>query len=290
MDFSQIKYFLALCETLNFTGAANKCNVTQPTLTQAIKRLEDELSGQLVIRDGKKTRLTPLGKMLRLQFEKIDETRKLIGKTAAYAAADGAPPLNIAVMHSIGPGLISSFLENFRNCTTNPLVCLYDASTKTIDDMLLSGEIDAAFCTRYRSKNLHLDYLHLLDERMVVAFKNDHAFANLESIPLKNLAHEPYLDRTHCEFRQELVAETRRQNIELPVAFSSERDDWIQHMIAEKFGVSIVPENSISLTDIESRPLSQPNLSRGVELVMPQDWAENSTQRALMTTASKWAW
>ena len=76
MDFSQVRYFLALAETLNFTRAAEKCHVTQPTLTQAIKRLEEELGGPLIYREGRYSRLTKLGQSLRTHFEKIEQTRQ----------------------------------------------------------------------------------------------------------------------------------------------------------------------------------------------------------------------
>lgn len=53
MDFNQVRFFLALAETLNFTRAAERCHVTQPALTQSIKRLELELGGDLIVRDGR---------------------------------------------------------------------------------------------------------------------------------------------------------------------------------------------------------------------------------------------
>ena len=74
MDFSQVRYFLTLTETLNFTRAAEQCHVTQPSLTQSIRRLEDELGGDLIHRDGRNTRLTGLGRTLREHFQKIEQT------------------------------------------------------------------------------------------------------------------------------------------------------------------------------------------------------------------------
>ena len=71
MEMNQIRYFLAVCENRNFTHAARASNVSQPSLTTAIKKLEDELGGPLFLRDRAGCRLTPLGKLVRPRLEKI---------------------------------------------------------------------------------------------------------------------------------------------------------------------------------------------------------------------------
>ena len=71
MNISQIRHFLKLVESLNFTAAARASGVTQPTLTRSIQRLEEQLGGRLLYRDGKDTRLTSLGMAVRDEFEAI---------------------------------------------------------------------------------------------------------------------------------------------------------------------------------------------------------------------------
>ena len=75
MEMHQIRYFLALCEELNFTKAAERCNVAQPSLTRAIKLLEDEFGGELVHRERANTHLTELGRMMRPHLTEVYETR-----------------------------------------------------------------------------------------------------------------------------------------------------------------------------------------------------------------------
>ena len=86
MDFNQVRYFLAVSDTLNFTRAAELCHVSQPAPTQAIKRLEAELGGELIHRDGRYTELTALGKTLRGHFQQIDRTRQLVRAQAPSSA------------------------------------------------------------------------------------------------------------------------------------------------------------------------------------------------------------
>jgi DNA-binding transcriptional LysR family regulator len=71
MEMHQIRYFLAVCETLNFTRAAEQCNVTQPALTRAIQKLEEELGGLLFRRERHLTHLTDLGRLVRPQLEQV---------------------------------------------------------------------------------------------------------------------------------------------------------------------------------------------------------------------------
>ena len=95
MDFNQVRYFLALADTLNFTHAAELCYVSQPALTQAIKRLEGELGGQLIYRTGRKTELTELGKRTLDQFKQIDNARHIVKATAKAVLSGEVAELNI---------------------------------------------------------------------------------------------------------------------------------------------------------------------------------------------------
>ena len=76
MEIHQIRYFLSVCETLNFTRAAERCNVTQPALSRAIQKLEDELGGQLFRHERSLTHLTDLGHLMRPQLEQVVEGEK----------------------------------------------------------------------------------------------------------------------------------------------------------------------------------------------------------------------
>ena len=111
MDFKQVHYFLALADTLNFTKAAELSNVSQPALTQGIKRLEDELGGELVHRDGRYTELTDLGRSLRSHFEQINRSRHLLSSTARALVSGDTAELHIGIMCTIGPRILTGMLN-----------------------------------------------------------------------------------------------------------------------------------------------------------------------------------
>jgi hypothetical protein len=92
MEMHQVRYFLALCDDLNFTRAAKRCGVAQPSLTRAIKLLEAELGGSLFVRSSKISRLSKLGNLVRRDFEQVASSAALAkGKAKKFLAAPSPP-------------------------------------------------------------------------------------------------------------------------------------------------------------------------------------------------------
>lgn len=110
MESHEIRYFLALSGTLNFTKAAELCNVSQPALTRAIQKMEGELGGLLFSRERSNTHLTELGRMLKPHLEEVMAGAQAARETAnRFLRLEGAP-LSLGVMCSIGPLRFVSFL------------------------------------------------------------------------------------------------------------------------------------------------------------------------------------
>lgn len=290
MDFSQVRYFLALAETLNFTRAAEQCHVTQPTLTQAIKRLEDELGGPLIHREGRYSRLTKLGQALRTHFEKIEETQQVLRESAKAVTSGEIAELNIGLMCTIGPGVLAKFLDEFQFENPTARIFLHDVTPDSIADLLLSGALDGAFCARHGDKHQRLDYVPMYSEAMVVAFPDGHEFEAREAVPLATIACQRYVDRLHCEFRDAFLAFTNEREITVDVAFTSQREDWIQNMIREGIGVSIVPEYSLMAPLLANRPVIDPVLNRHVEFVTVYGGSKGAALRALAKKAGEHEW
>ena len=119
MDLKQIKFFLNLAETLNFTRAAQISNVTQPALTKSIQRLEQELGGQLIYRDGRDTRLTELGRTLKVEFEAIVKSEMRARELAELVVHEQRTMITIGVASTLSPYPIWPFLEDFVSTETN---------------------------------------------------------------------------------------------------------------------------------------------------------------------------
>lgn len=290
MDFNQVRYFLALADTLNFTRAAERCYVSQPALTQGIKRLEEELGGELVHRDGRYTELTELGRGLRAQFEQINRTRHLVRMTAKAIVSGDIAELNIGVMCTIGPRLLAGMLNDFQMNHPMISITLHDVTPPAITDMLLTGGLDAVFCARHGPAHPRLNYVDLFEESMVVAFSSGHEFSNLDEVPFADVVKQPYVERLHCEFRQDTTDFSQDCELELNVVFRSEREDWIQTLIHDGVGVSVIPRFSLLEPELGHRPIVEPTMSRMVELAMVSDTEVSPALERLIAEASAYEW
>jgi LysR family transcriptional regulator, hydrogen peroxide-inducible genes activator len=103
MEMHQIRYFLAMCETLNFTRAAERCNVPQPSLTRAIKLLEGELGGPLFNRERGNTHLTELGAMMRPHSASVVAQARLARTQAAALFALKNARLKVGLGRGVAP-------------------------------------------------------------------------------------------------------------------------------------------------------------------------------------------
>lgn len=290
MDFNQVRYFLALADTLNFTRAAERCYVTQPALTQGIKRLENELGGELIRRDGRYTELTDLGRALRSHFEQINRTRHLVRMTAKAVISGDIAELNIGVMCTIGPRVLAGMLDAFQMNHPMTSIVLHDVAPPAIENLLLTGGLDAVFCARHGSAHSRLRYIELFEEPMVVAFPAGHEFSNYDSVTLMDIVKQRYVERLHCEFREETHEFSREHELDLDVAFKSEREDWIQSLIRDGVGVSMIPKYSLLQPELDHRPIVDPPLTRKVELAIVDDADASPALNRLIEEATFYDW
>src|SRR6266446_587874 len=118
MEMHEIRYFLAVCETLNFTRAAERVNVTQPALTRAIQKIEGELGGLLFRRERSRTHLTDLGQLVRPQLEEVLKCAEAVKSAArGFLKLDNAP-LKLGFTRTTGPLRFRRALLNFRPAPT----------------------------------------------------------------------------------------------------------------------------------------------------------------------------
>ncbi len=290
MDFNQIRYFLKLADTLNFTRAAKQCFVSQPALTQAIKRLEVELGGDLVKRGTGHIELTNLGHSLRGHFQQIDRTKNLVSKTAKAVIDGDIAELNIGLMCTIGPRSLVGMLDDFQQKFPKVSLVLHDVVPNRISDLVLSGALDGAICSHKGPPNAKLKYTKLFDEKMIVAFPMDHPLSKKREVSISEVTKHRYVDRLHCEFRPQLMQYADDNDIGLDIAFRSQREDWIQDLIREGVGVSVLPANSLLKPELDHRPISDPGFTRAIELAVARRDDRSPALENLIIQITSYAW
>ena len=226
MEMNQIRYFLAVCEHRNFTHAASASNVSQPSLTTAIKKLEGELGGELFVRDRAGCRLTALGILMRPRLQKIyDETRQAKAEAIRHMRLERVP-LSVGVGETIGHSRISAAMERMRKRVPQAEIELIVASSSGLLAALRDGNLDVVVTSDKVSEDLYrIDHLYEEDYRVVVS--KSHPLSELKTISLSTLAETDMLDRLNCEMRDTLHGACADHGHELYAAYRSNRVDWL---------------------------------------------------------------
>jgi DNA-binding transcriptional LysR family regulator len=266
VDLHEIRYFLAVCETLNFTRAAEQCHVSQPALTRAVQKLEEELGGLLFRREGRLTHLTDLGRLVRPHLEQVlRETEQVKTTTRGFLKLRDAP-LTLGVMCTIGPMRFVSFLTEFRLTHPGIELTVIEGTPATLSQKLLAGELDVAIMAQPEPFDERLEAELLYRERFMVAFPKGHRFEAKNAVDIAELDGESYLLRVNCEYQDHLGALCRERGFRTRRVFQSEREDWIQIMVAAGLGVCFIPEYSATCPGVGTRRILEPEVMRDVSL------------------------
>lgn len=264
MELNQIRYFLNLADTLNFTEAAMRSGVSQPTLTRAIQRLEQELGGTLVYRDGKDSRLTALGRDIRSEFAAIADREQRIRALSLNRVHGRRETLTLGIVNTIAPALITGFVSHALRQMPMLELVLQPITRDEAMERLLSGQIDGCFSSDPMAGNTKIATVEMFRERLLLAMAQGHSLANQTSVSLSDLSEQPYLDRLQCEFRTRVQNHLHERAIIMIPRLRSEREDLIQQAVAEGAGVCMLPERSAIVAGLVLRPVDTLDLSRMV--------------------------
>ncbi|MGE5505126.1 MAG: LysR family transcriptional regulator [Actinomycetota bacterium] len=290
MELHQVRYFLALADCLNFTRAAEGCGVTQPALTKAIRKLEDEVGGQLFRRERGLTHLTDLGALLRPHFDAIMQASELARLEAAGWRRLDKAPVRLGVMCTIGPMRMVPFFRRLRREVPALEMAVTDAPGADLVRRLMEGDLDVAFIG-LPSLPERLDRRPLYRERFTVAFAAGHRFEAMDVVPLAELDTENYLNRVNCEYPDHFAAlGIPDPSANARVCYASEREDWIQAMILAGLGCAVMPEFLPMLPGIATRPLVEPEISREICLVTVAGRQFSPALKAFVGLARRHPW
>jgi LysR family transcriptional regulator, hydrogen peroxide-inducible genes activator len=290
VELHQIRYFLSLCETLNFARAAERCGISQPSLTRAVQRLERELGGLLIRREGRLTHLTGLGEIVRPMLAQVILDAENTKTAARRFLNVQNKSLKLGIMPSIGPLRFAPFLARFGAQYPEIAVTLVEGDVGQLQQLLLDGSLEVAVTTRADSVGGRLRPHLLYREPVVVVFPKGHRFERQDAIRLVDLKGEDFVLRSNCDKRALVLETCRERGFELQIVHRSEREDWVQMMVAEGRGVTLMPAYLHLGFATLARPLVEPALDRDVVLLTvagrPHDRAVHQLVRALR--AHRW--
>lgn len=266
MEIHQVRYFLAIVREGSFSRAAAACSVAQPSITRAIRRLEDEMGGLLFERRRTKVELTELGRSVLPRFERVEAELEEASRSAALVAAERRQNLRLGLMCTLGPQRLLGLLDATSSRINGFELRIQEGKARFITEQLIADRFDLAIAS-LPSFPEEINAQPLYSERYVIAFHGGHRFERMDEVPFDELLGEDYLERLNCEFDEYYAGHFGDQPFELNVRYSSEREDWIQAMIVAGYGIAILPEFLPLMPGIMTRPLSQPKMTREVALL-----------------------
>ena len=289
MEMHQVRYFLAVCEAQNFTRAAEACNVAQPSLTKAIKKLEEEFGGPLFHRERNHTILTELGRRVKPHIDLMADASVAAKQDAAGFFNDETVKIRLGVMTTIAPTRMIGFLSRLRSEIHGLEMELREAPGKALIKAMADGELDVALMAMpVLPDSLHA--MALYPERYMIAFPTGHAFQRQNAVNISELKGLEYLQRVHCEFVEHYEEMGDAKPLGVNVRYSSEREDWVQAMIVAGLGCSIMPEHLPMLDGIGTRPLREPKVSRTVSLVTVAGRRHSPAVAGMIRVAKRYPW
>ncbi|MBY5869572.1 LysR family transcriptional regulator [Rhizobium leguminosarum] len=267
MDIHHIRYFLAVCETRNFTRAAQNCNVTQPALSRAVQQLEDEVGGLLFRRERNLTHITDLGNLLRPRFQQVQDELLGVKTEASRFLCLNDAHLKVGIMCTIGPRRFTGLLTDFNMRHKGIQLQLVEGIPAKLSGLLEQGELDIAIMSSADNFPERFDVTPLFRERFMLAFPAGHRLSQYDAIPIAAIDGEIYLRRVNCEYWDYLTDLCDAQGVSTIVSYSSEREDWIQNLVAGGLGICFIPEYSAVVPGLQVRPVTEPEVTREVCLV-----------------------
>jgi len=292
MTLTELRYIVAVARERHFGRAADACFVSQPTLSVAVKKLEDELGVALFERGPTEVAVTTVGADIVAQAQRVLEQAGAIKELAKHGKDPLAGPLRLGVIYSIAPYLLPALVPKIIKVACDMPLIIEENFTHKLLEMLKSGEIDAAIVALpFSEPGLLMQPLY--DEPFLVALPAGHAWEARKAIPASDLKKETMLllGNGHCLRDQvlqvcpELMRFSSSGAEGIQKTFEGSSLETIRHMVASGVGLTVLPASAVpgkpKKNDLISyRPFSAPIPDRRVVLT----WRKSYTRMAAIET------
>lgn len=251
MTLTELRYMLALAEEKHFGRAADRCHVSQPTLSVAIRKLEQALKVQIFERGRTRVMITPIGEQLVAQAKKVLEEADRLSMVARNTGDELQGPIKVGAIFTIAPYLFPSLIPQLRAVAPKMTLDIEENYTAVLRERLRHGQIDVAIVSLPFSE---VDVLTkpLFSEPFQVLLPRQHPLTEQSSIAPEDLAQTDLLllGEGHC-FRDQIFdacpsieRSTRDHQGRIRTFADGSSLETIRHMVASGLGVTILPQSA----------------------------------------------
>lgn len=266
MEMHQVRYFLAVARLLNFTRAAEDCNVTQPSLTRAIKQLEAELGGDLFRRERPAAQMTELGQRMRPLLQQCYDAAAGARMLASSFRSGEIGALRIALTHSIDLSLLIPHLDQIKRQFNRLEFSFLRGNSEEVGEYLKTGEAELGIAAELDSDWDRLDTWPLFTEDFHLVVSRRHPLANQDHVAFDDLRNEQLLSRDYCEHSGEVGKSLREHGLAVDRShqISSERD--LIELLEAEIGVAVIPHTTSIPPTLKRAPIDGLDSRRTVHL------------------------
>ncbi|MGC8550102.1 MAG: LysR family transcriptional regulator [Acidobacteriaceae bacterium] len=288
MELQQLRYVCAIADTGSFSRAAEQCQVAQPSLSQQILKLEDDLGARLFDRLGRGIRLTEAGRAFLPHARSILSQVENARSSVQERSADARGSVTVGVIPTIAPYLMPRYARSFASQYPQARLRIVEEKTPDLIEALRSLSIDLAILALpLRQKEFHL--VPILTEPLYAVLPQDHPHAGARAVALRDLRAESFvmLRDGHC-FRDLSISACSRARIAPRIAFESDQFSSVLGLVAAGIGVSIAPAMAIDPNaGCAYVPISDPRATRTIVAARLHGRSLNQVQQAFLAQISR---
>jgi DNA-binding transcriptional LysR family regulator len=241
MELHQIRYFLSLSNLLNFTAAAEACNVSQPALSRAISQLEAELGGELFRRERKLTHMTDFGRAVLPALRDCFQANLSVKDLARDFHRDGHAPLRLALSRSFDIDLLAPLLAELGKAFPQMEINVFRGTSQEITDRLRNGEVEIAIAGQLSDDWERIESKRLFEQRFGLLISRNHKLAGHELVGLRELAEERLLGRPNCMITDALRTKLKQEGVTKIHGHEVNSLEDIPALVNANFGVGVWP-------------------------------------------------
>lgn len=247
MNLNHLAYFRVLGITEHYTKAANDLNITQPSLSHAIRALEEDLGTQLFEKQGRNVKLTKYGKAFHSIVDKALAELEAGEKQLRTSTTEHSGQVDLAFIHALGFHYIPQFMKGFKELYDHEEITFTfaESTTSHIIQGLKDKKYDIGFCS-YAAGEPDICFTKIYEEPLIAIVPTTHRFASFETISLNVLNEDPviYYDKT-SELRQTVDGMFKEAEIIPNITYELAEDSAIAGLVSVGQGIAIVPDTPI---------------------------------------------
>jgi len=265
MEMQHVRYFLATASELNFTRAAERCNVTQPSLTRVIRHLEDELGGDLFRRERPQAQLTELGQRMHPMLKQCYESALGVRSLAAAINSGEIGSLKLALSRTINLDLLTPHFAELSRLFKRIEVKLLRGTSPEIVGLLKSGEADLAIAAELEGWE-RLDRWALFTEEFGLMLNSKHPLASRSDIDIDALRRERWLRRIYCEHFEQAMSLIQSHDLDVDQGYELTSESDLITLLEADLGIAFAPRSTSCPETLKLLPVKGLELRRTIYL------------------------